>query len=126
MVAFDGSRTAGENAADMRDAVAAVVTGEVTVASRDVELAGVSIRKGEWLGLADGNPVAGGTDFEDVAVAVAERLLATPRDMLTLLAGIDAPSLDELVERIGAGHPDIDLDVQDGGQPHYHLLLSAE
>jgi uncharacterized protein len=126
MVAFDGSRTAGENAADMRDAVAAVATGEVTVASRDVELAGLSIRKGEWLGLADGDPVAGGTDFEDVAIAVAERLLAAPRDMLTLLSGIDAPPLDDLVERIGAGHPDLDVDVQDGGQPHYHLLLSAE
>ena len=126
MVAFDGSRTAVENAAEMREAVAAVAAGEVTVASRDVELGGVSIRKGEWLGLAAGEPVAGGTDFEDVAAAVAERLLAEPRDLLTLLAGLDAPPLDELVERIAAAHPDLDVDVQDGGQPHYPLLLSAE
>jgi hypothetical protein len=126
MVAFDGSRTAAENGADMREAVAAVATGEVTVASRDVELAGVSIRKGEWLGLTDGSPVAGGTDFEEVAEAVANALLATPRDLLTLLAGQDAPPLDALVSRIAADHPDLDVDVQDGGQPHYHLLLSAE
>jgi hypothetical protein len=126
MVAFDGSRTAAENGADMREAVAAVATGEVTVASRDVELAGVSIRKGEWLGLTDGSPVAGGTDFEEVAEAVANALLATPRDLLTLLAGQDAPPLGALVSRIAADHPDLDVDVQDGGQPHYHLLLSAE
>jgi hypothetical protein len=126
MVAFDGSRTAAENAADMREAVAAVATGEVTVASRDVELAGVSIRKGEWLGLTDGTPVAGGTDFEEVAEAVANALLAEPRDLLTVLAGQDAPPLDAFVARIAADHPDLDVDVQDGGQPHYHVLLSAE
>jgi hypothetical protein len=126
MVAYDGSRTAEENAAEMREAIAAVATGEVTTASRDVEMAGIAIRKGEWLGLADGEPIAGGTDFEDVAVAVVDRLLDDKRDLLTLLAGEDAPSLDALVERIEATHPDLDVDVQRGGQPHYPLLLSAE
>jgi len=126
MVAYDGSRTAEENAAEMREAIAAVATGEVTTASRDVEMAGIAIRKGEWLGLADGEPIAGGTDFDDVAVAVADRLLDDKRDLLTLLAGEDAPSLDALVERIEAAHPDLDVDVQQGGQPHYPLLLSAE
>ncbi len=126
MVAYDGSRTAEENAAEMREAIAAVATGEVTTASRDVEMAGIAIRKGEWLGLADGEPIAGGTDFEDVAAAVAERLLGTRRDLLTLLAGEGAPPLDLLVERIEAAHPDLDVDVQQGGQPHYPLLLSAE
>src|SRR5205085_2903414 len=62
MVAYDGSHTAAENAAEMRDAVAAVAAGEVTIASRDVELGGISIRKGEWLGLTGGEPVAGGID----------------------------------------------------------------
>ena len=126
MVAFDGTRTASENAADMREAVEAVATGEVTIASRDVDMAGIAIRKGEWLGLAGGEPVAGGTDFEDVAVAVADRLLAEPRDLLTLLTGEDARPLDALVERIAAAHPDLDVDVREGGQPHYPLLLSAE
>jgi uncharacterized protein len=126
MVAYDGSRTAEENAAEMREAIAAVATGEVTTASRDVEMAGIAIRKGEWLGLADGEPIAGGTDFEDVAVAVADRLLDDKRDLLTLLAGEGAPSLDALVERIEAAHPELDVDVQQGGQPHYPLLLSAE
>ena len=126
MVAFDGTRAASENAADMREAVDAVAAGEVTIASRDVDMAGIAIRKGEWLGLADGEPVAGGTDFEDVAAAVADRLLAQPRDLLTLLTGEDAPPVDALVERIAAAHPDLDVDVREGGQPHYPLLLSAE
>jgi fatty acid kinase len=126
MVAFDGARSSEENAAEMRDAVAAVATGEVTAASRDVELAGLAIRKGEWLGLADGTPVAGGADFDDVAAAVAAKLLEQPRDMITLLVGADAPPLEALLARIAADHPDVDVDVHDGGQPLYHLLLSAE
>jgi uncharacterized protein len=126
MVAFDGARSSEENAVEMRDAVSAVATGEVTIASRDLELAGLAIRKGEWLGLADGTPVAGGTEFDDVAGAVAEKLLDRPRDLITLLAGADAPPLERLVERIAADHPDLDVDVQDGGQPLYPLLLSAE
>ncbi|HLX20910.1 MAG TPA: DAK2 domain-containing protein [Gaiellaceae bacterium] len=126
MVAYDGSRTAEENAADMRDAIAHIATGEVTIASRDVDLGGLAIRNGEWLGLVDGDPIAGGDDFTDVAAAVADRLLSEPRDLLTLLTGVGAPPVDALVERIAADHPDLEVDVRDGGQPHYQLLLSAE
>ncbi len=87
---------------------------------------GLSIRKGEWLGLLDGTPVAGGGSFDDVAAAVVEGLLAEPRDLLTVLVGAEQPPLDTLLERVSSAHPDVDVDVQQGGQPHYHLLLSAE
>jgi hypothetical protein len=126
MLAFDGARSAADNAADMRDAVGAVATGEVTIASRDVQWNGVAIRRGDWLGLADGEPVAGGKSFDEVAAAVVERLLAEPREVLTLLKGADEPELGGLLERIADAHPSLEVDVQEGGQPHYPLLLSAE
>jgi uncharacterized protein len=126
MVAFDGRQTAAENATEMREAVAVVQTGEVTIASRDVQMNGLSIHKGDWLGLLDGEPIAGGESFDEVAGAVIDRLLARPRDLLTVLVGADAQPLDSLLERVSAAHPEVDLDVQQGGQPHYHLLLSAE
>ena len=126
MVAFDGSRTAADNAAEMRAAIAALATGEVTIASRDVQMNGVSIRRGDWLGLADGRPVAGGGEFDDVAYAVVDRLLQEPRELLTLLVGEDEEPLETLLARIAAAHPALEVDVQPGGQPHYHLLLSAE
>ena len=125
-VAYDGSRTAAENAAEMRDAIAHVATGEVTRASRDVRLNGLAIAKGDWLGLADGEPVAGGSDFDDVAVAVVEHLLAQPRGLLTVLVGRDGADLETLLERVAQAHPELEVDVQRGGQPHYPLLLSAE
>jgi len=126
MVEFDGSRTAAENAKAMRKAVDSVTTGEVTIASRDVDMNGLAIRKGDWLGLAAGDPVAGGGDFDAVAYAVVERLLSEPRDLLTLLVGKDGAELEGLLERLAAEHPGLEVDVQQGGQPHYALLLSAE
>ncbi len=126
LVAFDGSRSAAENAAEMRESVAAVATGEVTRASRDVQLNGVAIRNGEWLGLAHDDPVAGGDDFAAVTLAVVERLLTEPRSLLTLLTGAEPPPLDGLVERIAAAHPGLEIEVHDGGQPHYPLLIGAE
>jgi fatty acid kinase len=126
MVAFDGSRSAAENAREMREAIASVATGEVTIASRDVQMNGVAITKGEWLGLTDGKPVAGGVDFDDVTYAVVEELLREPRELLTLLVGRDGAELDSLLARVAEAHPDVVVDVQQGGQPHYALLLAAE
>jgi DAK2 domain fusion protein YloV len=126
LVAFDPSQPAEQNAEAMAEAVHAVTTGAVTIASRDVELNGVSVQKGKWLGLADGEPVAGGETFDEVVHVVLERLLAEPRGLLTLLTGEDPPSLDRLLSELESEHPDLELDVHEGGQPHYPLLLSAE
>jgi DAK2 domain fusion protein YloV len=126
LVAYDGSRSAAENAADMAEAAAAVATGEVTRASRDVSLNGFAIRSGDWLGLAGGEPVGGGAEFDEVAEAVLSRLLAQPRTVLTLLTGAEPPPLDGLVERLAVDHPELEVEVHEGGQPHYPLLLGAE
>ncbi|HEY2310849.1 MAG TPA: DAK2 domain-containing protein [Gaiellaceae bacterium] len=126
LVAYDGSRSAAENAAGMAAAAAAVATGEVTRASRDVQLNGLTIRHGDWLGLVDGEPIAGGEELSEIVLAVVERLLAKPRVLLTLLTGAEPLPLDGLVERIAAAHPDVEVEVHEGGQPHYPLLLGAE
>src|SRR4051812_34897558 len=126
LVSFLPERSAAENAAEMTEVLEGIVTGEVTRASRDVELNGISVREGGWLGLAGGEAVAAGDDFDDVAARVTDALLAEPRMLLTLLTGADAPALDPLLARIRERHPELELDVQAGGQPHYPLLLSAE
>ena len=58
--------------------------------------------------------------------ALLERLLAEPRDVLTLLTGEGAPALNGVLEELAETHPELELDLHDGGQPHYPLLLSAE
>jgi fatty acid kinase len=126
MVAYDASATVDDNAVEMEEAVAAVATGAVTTASRDVQLNGISVKKGAFLGLLEGEPVAGGEDFEQVAADVVERLLTEPRGVLTVLTGEGVPELNGFLGRLAERHPDLEVEVQDGGQPHYHLLLSAE
>jgi uncharacterized protein len=126
MVVFDPAQPAAANLAAMQEALAPVVTGEVTIASRDTQLNGLPIKEGDYLGLAEGEAVASGSDFEETAAAVVERLLAEPRGLMTLLTGADEPELNGLLKRIGERYPDVELDVQAGGQPHYPLLLAAE
>ena len=126
LVAFNPERSAEENAAEMNSALEGLATGEVTVASRDASVDGIAAREGEFLGLLDEKAVVAGPSFPEVARAVAEGLLAEPRDLLTLLTGKDAPPLDSLLDELAESHPGLEIDVQEGGQPHYPLLLSAE
>jgi fatty acid kinase len=126
LVAFHNERSAEENAAAMGEALAGVVTGEIALASRDASADGVPVREGEFLALLDGHAVDAGSDFDEVARELVERLLAEPRDVLTLLRGEGAPPLDGLVDELTERYPELELDVHEGGQPHYPLLLSAE
>jgi uncharacterized protein len=126
LVAFLGERSAKENAAAMREGLAGLATGEIAVASRDASANGVSVREGEYLALLDGTAVASGAAFEHVARTLLERLLAEPRDVLTVLHGEGAPPLNGLLDELAAQHPELEVDVHEGGQPHYPLLLSAE
>jgi hypothetical protein len=53
-------------------------------------------------------------------------LLDERRDLVTLLAGEGSPPLESLLASVAARHPDVEVEVHDGGQPHYALLISAE
>jgi uncharacterized protein len=125
-VAFDPGVSRAENAAAMGLVAADVGTGAVTIASRDVQLNGVAIRKGAWLGLADGKPVAGGDTFDEVARAVVVRLLERPRGILTFLTGEKPQPLNGLLDELAVSHPELELEVHEGGQSHYALLIGAE
>jgi hypothetical protein len=126
IVRYIAAKSPDENETDMRDALDSAATGEVTVASRDAELDGVTIRKGSYLGLVDGTAVAAADDMDAVALEVVGRVLENERTQLAILVGENAPSVDRLLEAIGRAHPAIDVEVHEGGQPHYPLLVVAE
>ena len=115
-----------ENEAAMLEALASVTTGEVTVASRDAKLDGITIHKGAFLGLVNDSAVVANDDFDTVVKDVVGRVLEGEREWLALLAGEDAPPLEELVAALQRDHPDVEIEPHDGGQPHYPLLLVAE
>jgi dihydroxyacetone kinase-like predicted kinase len=110
----------------MGAAAGRVVTGAVTRASREVRLNGRGVPKGEYLGLLEGEPVVGGPELEAVARTVVERLLTEPRDVLTLLTGDGGDGLGALAAELEAAYPELEVDLHEGGQPHYLLLASAE
>jgi uncharacterized protein len=126
LVAYDPSRSAAENAEAMETAAKEARTGSVTRASRSARLGALDVEEGSFLGLVEGEPVASGPVLETVAREVVERLLEEGSDVLTVLVGEGAEHPDGLREALEAAHPELEIDVHHGGQPHYPLLFSAE
>jgi uncharacterized protein len=126
LVAFNPLRAADENETAMAEGAARVATGAVTTASREVQLNGRVVAAGEYVGLLDDEPVTGGAEFGPVARAILERLLAEPREVVTLLTGADEPDLSQLIAELEQANPELEIEVHEGGQPHYPLLVSAE
>jgi DAK2 domain fusion protein YloV len=126
MVSFEPGRTAEENAAEMEQAAAGVRAGAVTRASRTTTLGGLEVEEGQFLGLVDGEPVATGPALEPVAREVVERLLGDTTDVLTVLVGEESEGVEALTAAVRDAHPDLEIEVHGGGQPHYPLLFSAE
>ncbi len=115
-----------ENEQAMLEELAAAATGEVTVASRDAKLDGVEIREGAYLGLVDDVAVVSSPDLDAVVHEVVDRVLSGGQGFLTILTGEDAPALDGLVAAVEDRHPDLEVEIHEGGQPHYPLLLVAQ
>jgi fatty acid kinase len=126
LVAFDVGRPLDENVAEMEESAAAVRAGSVAHASRSAKVGDVDVAEGEFLGLVDGEPVASGEILEPVATDVVARLVGDGADVLTVLVGDGAGESDEVVDAIRAAHPGLEVEVHEGGQPHYPLLFAVE
>ena len=123
---FLATASPDENERAMLEELAGAATGEITVASRDATLDGVEIREGAYLGLVDDVAVVSGPDLDAVLHEVVDRVLAGGQSFLTILTGEDAPVLDGLVAALEERHPDLEVEIHEGGQPHYPLLLVAQ
>jgi DAK2 domain fusion protein YloV len=123
---FISTNSPEHNEQEMREALEGVATGEVTVASRDAVLDGVTIREGAYLGLVDGKAVAADDDIDRVMLEVVGRVLDGHRAWLGILTGEGAPELEPVLAEVRRSHPEVDVEVHDGGQPHYPLLVVAE
>jgi hypothetical protein len=126
LVAYDMQRSADENAAEMASAGASVRSGAVARASRSATIGPIEVEQGQFLGLVEGEPVTAGPALDPVAREVVERLLGESSEVLTILLGDDANSADELVDGLRTAHPELEVEVHEGGQPHYPLLFGVE
>ena len=126
LVPFDPARSAEENALAMEEAAASVRSGSVARASRSATIGPLAVEQGEFLGLVDGEPVTSGASLGAVAREVVERLLGDGSAVLTVLVGEGAGDPADLVEEVRSAHPELEIEVHEGGQPHYPLLFAVE
>jgi uncharacterized protein len=123
---FVPTESPDENERAMLEELEGAATGEITVASRDASLDGVDIREGAYLGLVDDVAVVSASDLDVVLDEVVDRVLAGGQGFLTILTGENAPPLDGLVASLEKRHPGLEVEIHEGGQPHYPLLLVAQ
>ncbi|HSX67760.1 MAG TPA: Dak phosphatase, partial [Nocardioides sp.] len=102
--------------------------GAVTVAAREAITSAGACRPGDVLGAIEGDFVAIGSDFFDVADEILERLIGGGgAELVTLVSGEEGDGLAErLEERLAHTHPMIEVVVYDGGQSRYPLLVAVE
>ena len=103
--------------------------GAVTIAESPAMTMAGRCEVGDVLGLVDGDFVEIGDDLTEVAWRVIERLLTSGGgELLTLVRGraADDRLIGQLRARIRAWSPSIDVELIDGGQARYPLLVGLE
>ncbi len=129
LVAYDAGSSASDNAAEMTDAAASVVTGEVTRAVRASTSSVGTINEGDWLGLVRGDGiVAVASSVESVAMALLDAIVGESAELVTVITGADADdaATTQIVGWLGDHRGDIHVDVHHGGQPLYPYLFGVE
>jgi DAK2 domain fusion protein YloV len=128
LLAYNYSAGLDDNARAMERSSQEVRTGEVTTAVRDVRVNSLEIREGQIIGLVDGELTTAGLDLDEVVLDVLQRMGSDEAEVLTLYCGetVTQESAQALAERIEAHYPEAEVEIVDGGQPHYHYIMSAE
>jgi len=127
-LAFNYQVDLEKNAQAMLKAAQEVQTGEVTTATRDVTLRGVVVRKGQIIGIHDGQLAVAGETVGQVTETLLERMGAEDMEIVTLYYGADVSPADAqaLAARLEEIYSHLEFEVVEGGQPHYFYILSAE
>jgi len=113
---------------DMNAAMSDVETGEVTTATRSVEIDGVNVTEGQIISLLNGKLVIASDNLKDATLGLLKKAHADHFELITLFYGSDVSRMevDAIVDSIRKKFPKQEIEVQDGGQPHYHFIISIE
>jgi DAK2 domain fusion protein YloV len=117
-----------ENLANMAEAARAVRTIELTLSTRAAKLGNVRVRQGDFIALLDEELVAAGSNPSRVLLAALNRAEARNGEVATIYRGAEAtPELLSSVMSVFAKHfPHLEVEVVEGGQPHYHFIIAVE
>jgi dihydroxyacetone kinase-like predicted kinase len=115
--------------AAMNRAAGSVQTGEVTYAVRSTTFGDLEIKEGDILGLVNGQIKRTGASPETVVCELVGDMMAEfGGEVLSLFwgEGSDEQKAEALAAQIRTAYPDLEIDVQYGGQPLYYYLFSLE
>ena len=105
-----------------------VQAGEITVATRSVEIDGVKVESGQVIALLNGKLVCAAKTVEEGVLDFLEKAEAADHELITLFYGEDlsATEANRISDKVREAYPDQEIEVQDGGQPHYQFIISVE
>ncbi|HRQ38679.1 MAG TPA: DAK2 domain-containing protein [Chloroflexota bacterium] len=128
MLAYDPDGDLQETAVAMTASAQEVATGEITRATRSVNLNGIEVKDGEMIGLVNGRLCASGSDMTELLQTVLQAMELDDRELLSLYYGADvtAAAAAATAAQIEEAYPDIEVEILPGGQPHYYYILGAE
>lgn len=128
LVEFDPEVSAEKNSDHMLSSIQDMAFGSVTKAVRNVNMNGLKVKEGNYIGLSEKKILTNGLNLKNVVVQLVGKLGAEEKDVLTLYYGKDVKEEEcqEVVEALEEKYPDLEVLTLNGGQPHYYYELVLE
>ena len=128
IINFMPDADAKTNEAAMLEEIKNVKTGQVTYAVRDTHIDDKEIHEGDIMGIGDSGILAVGKDLEETTKELIANLVDEDSELISIYYGEEVS--DEVAEKftveITELYPDVDVDIQFGGQPIYYYVLAVE
>lgn len=116
------------NAEKMIEEMSKVKTGSVTYAVRDTVIDDKEIKENDIMGIGDNGIISIGTDLFKTTVDMVSNLVDDDSEIISIYYGadVDEEAANELSEKIESLYPDVEVDLNCGGQPIYYYIISVE
>lgn len=128
LIAYSEEASPEENTEAMTEEIANIKSGSVTYAVRDTEIDDKTIKQGDIMGIGDKTILSVGQNIQDVTKDMIEQLAGEDAELISIYYGSDVTEEDAnaLAKAVEAVYPDVDVEVNYGGQPIYYYILSVE
>lgn len=128
MLSLNPDGELGAVAEKMSKAMGMVKSGEITIATRSVEIDGVKVEAGQVIALLDGKLVCSSSSVDEALLGLLEQSDAAQHELITLFYGEDMNQAEanRIVDVVRAKYPSQEIELQEGDQPHYQFIVSVE
>lgn len=128
IINFMPDADAKTNEETMLEEIKNVKTGQVTYAVRDTHIDDKEIHEGDIMGIGDSGILAVGKELEETTKELIAHLVDEDSELISIYYGEEVTEEDaeKFAGEIEALYPDIDVDIQFGGQPIYYYVLAVE